>query len=221
MKLLLPAVGFFLVLVSSCGQTNSSDSNKEEMLKDSSSLNPVKTISPKDTTIKFLWLAKDSEGNTSIVINEEYCKKIPGSERAALGYIATFKSNECWWDGEAKEDRSNLACKIITALDLGYQCSEKHLGFLRQWFKTDKKVLSALQACPTIPNTATVQETLDEINLTIKGDTISIWFRANGINMREDKSWSWTETNVFKIDTDNIKLVKTDKSAIKTEVFNQ
>jgi len=41
-------------------------------------------------------------------------------EKAAIGYVYTSIGNECWWDAEANDDRSNLDCKIITALGLVY-----------------------------------------------------------------------------------------------------
>lgn len=124
--------------------------------------------------------------------------------------MATFIGNECWWDGKSKTnvDRSNLKCKILTSLNLGYQCSDKHLGFLHQWFRNDKKVLEELEDCPTTPYTSTTQDTFDEIILTVKGDTISVWFKANGVNMREQKYWSWTEIDYFKLNDSELQLIK-------------
>jgi hypothetical protein len=72
------------------------------------------------------------------------------------------------WDGEYKSDRSNLKCKILNALDLGYQCSQTHLGFLKKWFRIDEKVLKRLEDCSTIPSTSTVQNTFDKIQITQK-----------------------------------------------------
>src|SRR3569832_142073 len=76
-----------------------------------------------DTTVKFLWRANKyneelKDTFNSIFINEAYCKTISDAERAALGYVATFIGNECWWDGEATDERSNLKCVILTALNL-------------------------------------------------------------------------------------------------------
>ena len=68
------------------------------------------------------------------MLNQDYIKTMTDPEKAALGYVATFVGNDCWWDGEANEEKSNLDCKIITTLGLGYQCSNEHLGFLRKWF---------------------------------------------------------------------------------------
>jgi len=174
--------------------------------------------------VKFLWREEvyDDELKatySSIFINEDFCKTISEPERAALGYVATFIGNECWWDGEAKIDRSNLKCKILTSLNLDYQCSSKHLGFLRDWFKNDVKSLKELEYCPTTPYTSTIQDTFNEIILTVKGNEISVFFKANGVNLREGDSWSWEETDYFELNGNNIKLIKKDESKVKREHF--
>lgn len=197
-----------IVLITSCGQTNNSDSVSKTVENAS-----VTNFQLADKTVKFLWRADKydealKDTFNSIFIDEEFCKTITDPERAALGYVATFIGNECWWDGEANDDRSNLKCKILSALNLGHQCSDKHLGFLRQWFKDDKKSLKELENCPTIPYTSTIQDTFDEITLTVKGNKISVFFKANGVNTREGDSWSWAETDHFQLDGNNMKLIK-------------
>jgi hypothetical protein len=221
-KIVIPII--LTSLIFSCNRSNSVSN---QIKSDSTDIKPndielSKTISIKDTTVQFLWrdnkydVELEDTFNT-IFINEDYCKTISDPERAALGYIATFIGSECWWDGEPKEDRSNLKCKILTSLNLGYQCSDNHLGFLRQWFKNDTSSLEILQNCPTTPYTATVQETFNEIKLTIVDNKITIWFSASGINMRNQKSWDWSETDYFQFDKDNIKLINKDKSEVKYE----
>jgi hypothetical protein len=218
-----------LVLLVSCKQTNY-DSNKKEVVNSDSVSKTVENTSVgnfqlKDKTIKFL--RRDDKYDealkdtfNSIFIDEDFCKTITDPERAALGYVATFVGNECLWDGEANDDRSNLKCKILTALNLGYQCSDKHLGFLRQWFKDDKKSLEQLENCPTTPYTSTIQDTFDEITLTVKGNEILVFFEASGVNTREGDSWSWTETDHFQFDNDNIKLIKKEESKIRRKHFD-
>lgn len=218
-------IAILLFLASSVQTNNAVDlskvANSHTVLKDIENT-PVNNFQFTDKTVKFLWRADKYDDElkdtfNSIFINEEYCKTITDPERAALGYVATFIGNECWWDGEANDDRSNLKCKILTALNLGYQCSDKHLGFLRQWFKDDKKALVKLENCPTTPYTSTIQDTFDEITLKVNGNEISIFFRANGVNTREGNSWSWTETDYFQVENDNLKLIKQDKSKVKQE----
>jgi len=209
------------ILSVSCGQKNSN--TKATAIEENNAVSDsIFTLS--DKSIKFLWrddkydeVLKDTF--STIFIDEEYCKTISEPERAALGYVATFIGNECWWDGEAKDDRSNLKCRILTALNLGYQCSDTHLGFLRQWFRNDSIALKELEHCPTTPYGATIQETFDEIILTVKGNEISVFFKAVGVNLRDEDSWEWSETDYFRLDKDNIKLIKKDESEVKQKHF--
>lgn len=209
-----------IILLASCGQTNKNSDKNEVVNSDSVSKTventSVTNLQLTDKIVKFLW--RDS--NALIVINEEFCKTISDPEKAVLGYVATFIGNECWWDGDYTDKRDNLKCEILTALNLGYQCSDKHLGFLRQWFKNDTKAIKELEACPTTPNTSTIQDTFDEITLTTKGNQIKVFFKANGVNMREERSWTWSQTDYFQFDKDNIKLIKQDKSKLKVEHFD-
>lgn len=199
---ILPIILFIFLL--SCGQTSTNNDLKESTDTTSASLT-VKTV-------KFLW--RDS---AAMVINQEFCKTITDPEKAALGYVATFIGNDCWWDGDDSDNRKNLKCKILSALNLGYQCSDQHLGFLRQWFNNDSMVLKQLEACPTTPYTATIQDTFDEINLTTNRNQIIISFKANGVNLRELDSWSWTETDYFQVDKNRIRLIKKERSKVEHE----
>lgn len=203
---------FILIILGSCTNKNS-----EQKLPESNNeiTATSQSITLKDTTVQFLWreniydnMYKDSI--SSIIINEQYCEVIPDQVKAAIAYVATFIGNECWWEGEAKEDRSNLKCKILTALDLGCQGSEQHLGFLRKWFSNDKKALEELESVPTTPFTSTIQDTFDKITVTIKGNEIIVWYSAHGFNTRENESWSWTETNHFEFDKSRIVLKQKD-----------
>jgi hypothetical protein len=219
-----------IVFLVSCGQTNSnSDKNEAVNIDTVANINVAKTAKSftlTDKTVKFLWREDryDQELKdtfNTIVINEELCKTLTEPEIAVLGYIGTYIGSECQWDGECNDDRSNLKCKVLTALNLGYQCSDKHLGFLRKWFKNDKKVLAEFDYnCPTTPFTASSQNTFDEIKLTVKGNDISVWFSVSGVNMPMGESWSYTETNYFQLDNDNIRLIKKEQSKVKREHFD-
>lgn len=206
-----------IIILSSLIAFGSCESNSTKSELDNEN---IKSLILRDTTITFLWWEKEKskESNDSvlsIVVNEKYCSTISDAEKAALGYVATFIGNDCWWDGECNENRSNLKCKILTALNLGYQCSEQHLGFLRKWFKADTAALKELKDCPTTPYTATIQDTFDEIKITTKGNRISVFFVANGVNLREQKSWKWSETDFFEVSADHIKVLKRERSDIE------
>ena len=195
---------FLFIFLLSCGQVGTNNTPQESMDTTSASLTTK--------TVTFLW--RDS---ATIVINQDFCKTITDPEKAALGYVAIFIGNECWWDGDPSDKRNNLKCEILSALNLGYQCSDQHLGFLRQWFNQDSAALKQLEDCPTTPNTSTIQDTFDEISLTTKGNKIIISFKASGINLRELDSWTWTETDYFQVDKDHIQLIKKERSKAKHE----
>lgn len=181
---------------------------------------------PADKTVRFLWREDRYDPElkdtfNTIIINEDYCKNISEPERAALGYVATFVGSECQWDGEAKEDFSNLKCKVMTALNLGYQCSETHLGFLRKWFRNDTAVLHSLQDCPQVPFTASSQNTFDSVSLRVKGNNIIVSYGVNGVNMPMEESWSYTKEDVFILKGDELRLAKTTESKIRREKFGE
>lgn len=156
----------------------------------------------------------------AIVLNEKFLRTIADPEKAALAYVATFIGNECEWDGPATDDRSNLKCKLLTALNLGYQCSTEHLGFLERWFRSNKEILKELEGCPTIPDGATVQNTFETIDLEVKNNRIIVSFNVQAINVREGKSWTWTEKNVFDFKDNELLLIKKDKTPAVAHTFN-
>ena len=190
-----------------------------EFLIGSKVLQPLQLTNKK---IKFLWRKNlynkelKMEVN-SIVLNDNYIKTITEPEKAALAYVATFIGNECEWDGQPTESRSNLRCKILDALGLGYQCSNPHLDLLRFWFRNNKDILKELENCPTIPDGATIQNTFDEINLEVKGNQIIVSFKVNGINMRESMSWKWSEKHVYEFKANELVLLKKEVSPVKKE----
>ncbi len=172
-----------------------------------------------DKGITILWRetlydeALQTDINT-IVLNTNYQKKITEPERAALGFIATFVGSECEWDGgNPNATRSNLNCMLLSYLDLGYQCSNTHLDFLKKWFSKDSKALDALKHCPTIPNTATIQSTFDEILMetNTEAQTIVLRYTFNAINVRENAVTSIAKTDTFSYDSGGIVLVDSKK----------
>ena len=184
----------------------------------------AKRIESKNIPVKFLWRGEkfDEEINqevNSIFINEAFVNSISDQEKAAVAFVATFVGNECSWDGGVNKDRSNLKCKILNVLDLGYQCSDSHLGFLRRWFANDEKALKDLAICGTMPDGATVQTTFDEIDIITNDDqnTLSVIYKVIGMNMRESKTWSYTQTDYFEYTKDKMNWVDSVKSEVVEE----
>ncbi|MFC4636074.1 hypothetical protein ACFO3O_19345 [Dokdonia ponticola] len=187
----------------------------------------AKRIASHQKPVKFLWREekfdeKSNQDVNSIFLNESFIESISNPEKAALAFVATFIGNECSWDGRVNEDRSNLRCKILTALDLGYQCSEQHLGFLRNWFSKDAIALKKLTACGTMPEGATVQTTFDEIfiNTDKEAKTISVTYEVQGIHMRESKSWNYTQIDYFEYTNETIQWLNSEKSQVIEKTFD-
>lgn len=172
----------------------------------------------KRTKTKVLWRENQYdpsiEDEFSILILEEtYIKNMTDPEKAALAYVGSFIGNECEWDGGANENRSNLMCKIPESLGFGYQCSDLHLDFLRKWFSKDSVALKNIERCPTIPNSATIQSTFDEIIIHTDREvnTIKVASKVLGINVRENSSRSWDRIDTFEYNSENVRLVLTEK----------
>ena len=214
MQRLLILVSIILI---SCGQTNNKSENpKNDTLQKSNFKSITEKQLLKDTTIKILWredlydsTLKDTEN--TIVLNDKYFKNISEPEKAAIGYVATFIGSECNWDGEANDNFTNLSCKVIKALGLGYQCSDTHLNFLKHWFRDNQKVINELKDCPVTPFTATQQNTINELSISLKNDTIKIHYDASGVNLRQEKNWNWSEDVLFKILDDKLVLISRTK----------
>lgn len=166
-----------------------------------------------DIYIKILWLDK----NNTIQLNENYIKKLTNQQRAALGYIATFIGNECDWDGDKKADESNLKCKLLSALNLGYQCSETHLSFLKEWFKEDKKALEDLQDCKKNESSAKIRDQFIELKMATNKNTIKIIYSAIGIDMVHARKWKWTEESTYSFTKTGIK--QTDRENIEGSFY--
>ncbi|MCA0957634.1 hypothetical protein LCL86_01165 [Muricauda ruestringensis] len=159
---------------------------------------------------------------SSMVINQSYLHDITLPEKAALAFVAYDIGNECEGGYDSDGNRRVLWCRIVSALDLGHQCSDKQLNFLRKWFAKDTVALKKLESCPTIPNTATIQTTFDEILIqkNVAEKTITVSYKITGINMRESKSWQWSQTDVFEYDSVHIVLVDSKKSDVSEEDAN-
>lgn len=167
-----------------------------------------------DKAVKVLWLEEqyDEEFQATVFViklNEDYLSKLSDAEKAVLGYYATFHGNECWWDGDKpNDDRSNLKCKLISALNLGYQCSDTHLDFLRKWFRNEPKLLAELDYCATIPNTATTQDSFEEIHIERSTDYFTIRFNICAVNIRENVTRCYEENHTYRLFADAVEEVK-------------
>ncbi len=167
----------------------------------------------KDTTVKAVWREDvyDSKLKGSvnvIVVNEHYFQNLSDPEKAVLGYLASTIGNECYTDG-----KSDVKCKLLTALSLGSQCSETNKQFLSSWFKNEPEILSQVENCKhTLPGSSAVEKTFDVVKVSTSGDVIKVSVKGLKLNIKENTSASWSETMTFKVAGDKLSLVERKKT---------
>jgi hypothetical protein len=165
---------------------------------------------------KYDEVLKDS--TSEIVINEELCSTITDYEKAALCYVATLNGNEYNWAIDSVEEKSFLKSRILASLNLGDECSEAHLGFLKFMFRGDSKVMGEIYSfkCGALPSIdLDVQETFDNISIISVDDKIQIIFKMIVINSKDGKRWEWTESDFFQTSKGRIRLVNKINSKAK------
>ena len=141
-----------------------------------------------------------------IKIDENYFSKVTEPEKAVLGYLASTIGNECYADGS----KENVKCKILTALNLGYQCSESNKSFLKNWFRDDASIVSQIENCkPTLP--ATIEKTFEEVKISTEDNTIKVELKGLKLNIKENTSSKWSESLSFKVDGDKVSLLERTK----------
>ena len=147
------------------------------------------------------------KGNVNVIkIDDGYFANISGPEKAVLGYLASTIGNECFADGSMK----NIKCKILTALNLGYQCSEESKSFLKNWFRDDAAILGQIVNCkPTIAST--VEKTFDEVKISSDDNTIKVELKGLKLNIKENSASKWSESMSFKVDGDKVSLTDRTK----------
>ena len=144
---------------------------------------------------------------SNLVLDHNYFENLPTQTRAAIGYISTFVGNECKPDINGENvDIPLLSCTLLSALKLGKQCSEKHLGYLEKMFAGDSIVLERLSKCVAIPAGGTHQTTFNKIYVRDTEETIDIVFEAVFVNVRKDVSQEWVQFLKFKKSEETLQL---------------
>ncbi|MBN8584082.1 MAG: hypothetical protein J0M37_03240 [Ignavibacteria bacterium] len=141
-----------------------------------------------------------------IKIDDSYFAGISGPEKAVLGYLASTIGNECFAEG----NKQNVKCKILTALNLGYQCSEESKTYLKSWFRDDAAIVSQIENCkPTIAST--VEKTFDEVKISSADNVIKVELKGLKLNIKENSASKWSESMSFKVDGDKVSLTERTK----------
>jgi hypothetical protein len=165
----------------------------------------------KDTTIKAVWREDvyDSKmkANVNVIrLNEQYFTNISEPEKAVLGYLASTIGNECYTDG-----KSDVKCKLLSALSLGSQCSETNKQFLSSWFKNEPEILKQVENCkPMLPG-SNVEKTFDVVKITTSADMIKVSVKGLKLNIKENTAASWSENISFRVNGDNLTVVERTK----------
>lgn len=141
-----------------------------------------------------------------IKIDDSYFAGISGPEKAVLGYLASTIGNECFAEG----NKQNVKCKILTALNLGYQCSEESKTYLKSWFRDDAAIVNQIENCkPTIAST--VEKTFDEVKISSADNVIKVELKGLKLNIKENSASKWSESMSFKVDGDKVSLTERTK----------
>ena len=180
-----------------------------------SSKKSVPTIFQKGFTVTILG---DKKGrNTSLKefegswfgLNLAYLKNINEPEKAILGLISTYAGTECEPSSTQTNEYTGLFnCKLTKALGLGDQCSETYLNLLHKWFRNDTVIMKELKNCGAFPSGASNRISFGKITLTRYSHSIKIYFLKEGASSRTSKTWESSETLLFKVDKDQIRLVR-------------
>ncbi|HMQ78527.1 MAG TPA: hypothetical protein PKE39_16245 [Ignavibacteria bacterium] len=149
------------------------------------------------------------KGTVNVIkLDDNYFANISGPEKAVLGYLASTIGNECYADGS----KQNVKCKILSALNMGYQCSEESKTFLKNWFRDDAVIVSQVEKCkPTLPTT--IEKTFDEVKISSADNKISVELKGLKLNIKENSVSRWSESMTFRVEGDKVSLTERTKKS--------
>ena len=147
------------------------------------------------------------KGTVNVIkLDDNYFANISGPEKA--GYLASTIGNECYADGS----KQNVKCKILSALNMGYQCSEESKTFLKNWFRDDAVIVSQVEKCkPTLPTT--IEKTFDEVKISSADNKISVELKGLKLNIKENSVSRWSESITFRVEGDKVSLTERTKKS--------
>ncbi len=138
-----------------------------------------------------------------IKLDENYFASISEPEKAVLGYLASTIGNECFTEGS----KENVKCKILSALNMSYQCSESNKIFLKNWFRDEASIVSQIENCrPTLPST--VEKTFDEVKISTADNIVKVSLKGLKLNIKENSVSRWSESMSFKVDGDKLTILE-------------
>jgi hypothetical protein len=139
--------------------------------------------------VKILWWE-----DVDVVLNLEFISKMKEEEKAVLALLSTYAGGECIYDEDTR-----LECSLTSALNLGYQCSEEHLEFVKKWFLKDYEVFSKINNCYSIPYSATNQFKFSEIIFSRNDIRIQVLYKIQGVRLAEEYFYNYEVLETFEI----------------------
>ena len=166
----------------------------------------------KDTTVKVIWredvFDKELKEKVNVIkLNDNYFANITEPEKAVLGYLGSTIGNECYYEGE----KSNVKCKILTALNLGAQCSEANKTFLKSWFKDDKEIADQIENCKPKAVSSVLEKTFDVVTISTNSSTIKVKIQGLNLDFKKENTYKWTEDLSFRVNEDKLSLIERKK----------
>jgi hypothetical protein len=147
---------------------------------------------------------------------------MPESMRAILAMYSLQDGTGC-----NQRDEAGLHCELTTALGLGTQCSERHIGLVRSWFRNGIPSFSASASvyakdtqkpggletiCYHSPGGASVQSSWSTIHININKNIVTI--EAEGSWIAHEDSGGAVFRSRYEIGIDSISVI--DNSLIRS-----
>ena len=155
-----------------------------------------------------------------MTIDTVLAKRLHPGIKACIAFTSYDLCTECQWGpNHDLGTRNDLICALNEALNLGAQCSEFQRTFLRSWFRNDSIALEQISGCGTIPNTATVLNMPNSIDVEVVGSFVIVRCAVSGYNFREQKHWEYNRKNTFKLTPFGIQVDELFSSHVKVDYF--
>lgn len=143
--------------------------------------------------------------------------------RALLAFYALRANGGCPPGDWSKDGKTyEMSCPLTTALGLGFQCSEAHLGLVKTWFKEgipplllDRKEAARIakegdiaRACNSTPYSATHQTIWSSIKVLRRKDgTVTITGEGDWTAGPEAESGSFRNVGTYRLLADRVEVV--------------
>jgi len=158
---------------------------------------------PKVEKVRVLWRQNGLDGISHIHFNEAYFSSLSAPRKAILAYMSSMVGTDC------EQDNRHLTCMLTRKLGLGYQCENRHLGIIKEWFKRNKEVIENLN-CYSVPGGATYQSALVSVDIWENGNNLTLVDTISYVALRDRIGKDIATKRTFKIAPDHVQLLSED-----------